>query len=303
MDINNVTEVSTVETVVAQIFDRDVTISTDINYGADTTDYMETSDGVNIHNSKSVWVKTFGSDDDVKVENFSNTIDAEAYGVVGGVDSKVFTYDNGVKAAYGVYGAYVGGKQKYNDSKIEQKSGYLGVSAAFRKSNLFSNFTLNGGYITSEANTEWGKDKFDTKVVSVANKTGVDIKTYNNWKITPSLYVAYTGMDTEDYTNKAGVKMENEFSNVITIAPELKASNRIGKDLDGYAKVSYKHYIYDAEVRADDVLLEEMSAKPYVEYGFGVEKNWADKSGYAEITRRSGGRTGWNINLGLNFDF
>ena len=46
-----------------------------------------------------------------------------------------------------------------------------------------------------------------------------------------------------------------------------------------------------------------MSAKPYVEYGFGVEKNWSDKSGYAELTRRDGGREGWNVNLGLNFDF
>ena len=117
------------------------------------------------------------------------------------------------------------------------------------------------------------------------------------------MYVAYTGMDTEDYTNKAGVKMENEFSNVVTLAPELKVRKGFDNGVGAYAKASYKHYIYDAEVKADDVLLEEMSAKPYVEYGFGVEKNWADKSGYIELTRRDGGREGWNVNLGLKLDF
>ena len=250
------------------------------------------------------WVEAFGSNDDVELKHMSSKVDTQFYGLVGGIDSKRFTYDNGLNAVYGVYGAYVQGKQKLDDTKITQKSGYLGLSAALRKEALFSNFSLTGGYVANEANTPWGKDKFDTKVITLATKTGVDVKK-DAWTITPSLLLSYTGLDTDDYTAKSGTKVENKFMNVFTVAPELKVAKDFGEGLNGYAKVAYKMFFYDNnKIEADDVLMPAMSVKPYVEYGVGATKTWSDDMAtFAEINRHDGGRTGWDLNLGLKLDF
>ena len=285
-----------VEALAGQVLNRDVAAMSGLNSGDAET--------------LSTWVQVFGSNDDVELKHLSSAIDTQFYGVVGGIDSKKFVYDNGVNAVYGVYGAYTNGRQKYDGNKITQKGGYLGLSAALRKEAWFNNVTLNGGYLKNEANTKFGKDKFDTKVVSLANKTGVDIKK-NELTITPALTLGYMGIDTEDYTTKAGTKVDNKLMNVFTVAPELKISKDFGEGLNGYAKAAYKMFFYDnAKVKVDSVLLPNMSVKPYVEYGVGVKKDWSqtewsahDVATFAEITRHDGGREGWDINLGLKLDF
>ena len=256
------------------------------------------------------WVEAFGANDDIELKHLSNKVDAQFYGLVGGIDSKRFTYDNGTSAIYGVFGSYVQGKQKLDDTKITNKSGYLGLSASLRNEALFSNFTLTGGYMANEANTPWGKDKFDTKIVSVANKTGVDVKK-GAWTLTPALLLSYTGVDNDDYTAKSGTKVENHFMHIFSVAPELKVAKDLGEGLSGYAKVAYKMFFYgNDKITADDVIMPATSVKPYVEYGVGLNKDWSkaewnakDITSYAEINRHDGGRTGWDLNLGLKLDF
>ena len=258
----------------------------------------------------STWVQAFGSNDDVELKHLSGKVDTQFYGLVGGIDSKRFTYSNGIHAVYGFFGAYVQGRQKLDDTKITQKSGYTGISIALRKDAAFSNFSLTAGFATNEANTTWGKDKFDTKIVSVANKTGTDL-IKGSWALTPSVLLSYTGLDTDDYTAKSGTKVNNKFMNVFTVAPELKITRDLGDGLNGYAKVSYKFFFYDNnKIEANDVLMPAMSVKPYVEYGVGVTKDWSreewspkDLATFAEINRHDGGRTGWDVNLGMKLDF
>ena len=257
----------------------------------------------------STWVQVFGSEDDVKLKHLSGTIDSEFQGIVGGVDSRKFAYENGLQAVYGVYFAYTGGKQEYEDSKIKQKGGYIGLSAALRKEALFSNFALNGGYLNNKATSDWGKDKFDTKVISLANKTGIDLA-YKGLTVTPAMNLSYMGINTEDYTNSAGIRMDNAFMNVFLVAPEVKVAKDFGDGLEGYAKTAYKMFFYDNnKIKADGVLLPEISSKPYIEYGLGLKKDWSkseaqkDVTSYAEITRHDGGRKGWDINLVLKLDF
>ena len=49
----------------------------------------------------------------------------------------------------------------------------------------------------------------------------------------------------------------------------------------------------DTKVMANDVRLPEMSVKPYVEYGVGVQKRWKDRcTGYLQAMIRNGGRNG-----------
>ena len=256
------------------------------------------------------WAKAFGSKDNVELKNSYNSIDTQFYGVVGGVDSRTFIYDNGINAVYGIYAAYMGSNQKQNSVKVTQDGGYLGVSADFTRNGVFSRFTAHGGYIANEAKTAWGNDKFDIWTASVSNKTGYEID-LGEYTLKPALYASYMYINTENYTSKAGAKLKNHTKNVFEVTPEVKLAKDFGAGLEGYAKVAYTWNFYQGgKVTADDVLLPKMSVKPYVEYGVGLEKDWSEEewnpkdiTSYAEINRHDGGRTGWDINAGLKFQF
>ena len=287
---------SSVEAVASQALNRDLTMT--IGFGSGDVQHLST------------WAQAFGTKDAVEMKHVSNKVDTQFFGIIGGIDSKLFAYRNGLSAVYGIYGAYVGGIQKHDGNKTNVRGGYVGVSVAFRRSVVFSNTIVNGGYLHNEANSDYGKDKFATKVVSVSNKTGVDIKKKDT-TITPTLSLNYMGINTDDYTTKAGTRIQSHFINAFTVAPGLKVSQNFCQGLEGYAKVSYKMFFYDnGKVKANDIILPSMSIKPYVEYGVGLKKDWSkdewdpyDASTYAEITRHDGGRTGWNIDLGLKLDF
>ena len=256
------------------------------------------------------WVEAFGSKNDVKLKNLQGAIDTTFYGVVGGFDSKKFMYGNGIQAIYGVYGAYVISKQKYGQSRINQRGEYLGASVAFKKGNVSNTIAGNVGYLHNEAETSFGKDKFETKVISISDKVEVALVD-GKWTYTPALYLGYTGVDSDDYTTKAQTKIENKFMHVFTVAPELKIARDFGSGLSAYAKLAYKMFFYaENKIKANGVLLQEMSVKPYVEYGLGINKDWSqeewgsrDITTYGEIVRHDGGREGWDVNLGLKLDF
>ena len=53
---------------------------------------------------------------------------------------------------------------------------------------------------------------------------------------------------------------------------------------------------------ANDVRLPEMSIKPYIEYGVGLQKNWNDKcSGFLQAMLREGGRNGIALTFGFKW--
>ena len=258
----------------------------------------------------SPWVKTFGSDDSVELNNTSDKIKAQFFGVIGGFDSKRFVYDNDAEARYGVYAAYAGSKQKHHSSKIKQEGGYVGVSAVVNTDYAFAHLTANAGYLYNRPNTEWGKDRFNTKVGSVAAKTGV-IFYLGDTKIIPAIHVAYMAIKSDDYTNAAGYRVKQDLLNVIEVKPELRIAQDFCMGLSGFIKAAYvKNFNEGGDINVDSVLMKDMSAKPYFEYGIGFEKDWSqeewnpvDLNTFATITRRDGGREGWDGNLGMKYDF
>ena len=284
----------------AQVLNRDMGTDEHRNQGMSSGDATRPT----------TWAKAFGSKDSVELKHSYNSIDTQFYGVVGGVDSRTFIYDNGVNAVYGIYAAYMGSNQKQNSVKVTQDGGYLGVSADLTRNGVFSRFTAHGGYIANEAKTAWGNDKFDIWTASVSNKTGYEID-LGEYTLKPTLYASYMYINTENYTSKAGAKLKNHTKNVFEVTPEVKLTKDFGTGLEGYAKVAYTWNFYQGgKVTADDVLLPKMSVKPYVEYGVGLEKDWSEEewnpkdiTSYAEINRHDGGRTGWDINAGLKFQF
>ena len=55
-------------------------------------------------------------------------------------------------------------------------------------------------------------------------------------------------------------------------------------------------------VMANDVRLPQLSVKPYVEYGVGLQKTWGDRfTGYFQSMVRNGGRTGVALSMGFRW--
>ena len=58
--------------------------------------------------------------------------------------------------------------------------------------------------------------------------------------------------------------------------------------------------IDNTRVQANTVYLPELSVKPFVEYGVGVQKRWGDRfTGFLEGMIRNGGRNGIALQFGL----
>lgn len=58
----------------------------------------------------------------------------------------------------------------------------------------------------------------------------------------------------------------------------------------------------DTRFKANDVSLPELSVKPYVEYGLGLQKRWGDRfTGFGQCMFGSGGRNGVALSFGLRF--
>ncbi len=56
------------------------------------------------------------------------------------------------------------------------------------------------------------------------------------------------------------------------------------------------------KVTANSVRLPEMSMKPYVEYGVGVQRNWKDKfTAFGQAMLRNGGRNGIALTAGFRW--
>ena len=72
-----------------------------------------------------------------------------------------------------------------------------------------------------------------------------------------------------------------------------------------YEIIDYLHegdvlVLNDTKVTADEVALPEVSIKPYVKYGVGVQKKWADKfTAFGQCYVTNGGRNGVGLQAGL----
>ena len=51
-----------------------------------------------------------------------------------------------------------------------------------------------------------------------------------------------------------------------------------------------------------DVNIPDMSIRPYIEYGIGVQKRWGERfTGYGQAMLRNGGRNGVMLSIGFKW--
>lgn len=227
-----------------------------------------------------------------------------SYGSLIGVESGLTDLKKGWKTIYGGYASYNGSHQVFNGSSIYNNGGLLGVDAAFYKDKFFTIWTANVGANAAEASTDFGKDSFAMLNTGIAEKTGCNFETLERKLIIqPSLLMSYTFINTFDYTASSGINYNQNPLHAIHIEPQIKLIGNFKNYLQPYISVSFIwNIIDDTKFRANDVYLPELSVKPYVQYGIGIQKRWGDRiSGFFETMIRNGGRNGIALQLGLRF--
>lgn len=250
-----------------------------------------------------VWISVRGYDEDIDFKSFNN-VDSKTYTLTGGVNSDTIHYDT-VDAIYGVYAGYLDGEQKFEGNNIDQKGGYVGLSALLSKDNTSLLGTVNGGYIDNENNHAFGSDSFDTYFTGIALKATYDYKLSDSLSILPNIYAGYTFVNSEDFTSKSDVKVKNDNLHFWEVAPGIQINKAFNNGWNTYVQAKYAFVENSGgDANIDNVALPDISAKNYVEYGLGANKdlnnNW---SFAAEINRREGGREGWDGNINIRYNF
>lgn len=227
-----------------------------------------------------------------------------SYGTLVGGESGLRELKRGWYNLYGAYAAYNGSHQAFNGNSIYNNGGLIGADTAFYKGKFFSLWTANVGANSAEASTGFGRDNFAMLNTGIAEKTGYNFETFERRLIIqPSLLMSYTFINTFDFTNAANVHMNADPLHAIHIEPQIKLIGNFKNYLQPYLSVSMIwNIIDDTKFQANDVYLPDLSIKPYVQYGVGVQKRWGERlTGFLEAMIRNGGRNGIALQFGLRF--
>ena len=125
----------------------------------------------------------------------------------------------------------------------------------------------------------YGKEDFTSLLAGVGSKTGYNFEfKEGKFIIQPIWYMSYTFVNTFDYTNSAGVHINADPMHTIQLNPSVRFITNMKNGWQPYASVGMVwNLMNETNVTANGVSLPDMSVKPYVEYGVGVQKLWKDK--------------------------
>ena len=150
----------------------------------------------------------------------------------------------------------------------------------------------------------YGKEDYTSLLAGVGSKTGYNFE-FKDGKfiIQPIMFLSYTFVNTFDYKNAAGVNIESDPLHTIQLNPSVRFIANLKGGWQPYASVGMVwNLMNESKVTANNVRLPEMSVKPYVEYGVGVQRNWADKfTAFLQAMIRNGGRNGVSLTGGFRF--
>lgn len=172
--------------------------------------------------SHSGWVKPYTSFESVYLKGGVD-VSTTVYGALYGDNTDLVDLGHGFKGVLSTFIGYNGSQQSYDGISMSQNGGSMGATGTLYKGNFFTGLTASTGASAGNAYTYYGRDDFAMLTAGIANKTGY------NWEINegkfiiqPSLFLGYIFVNTFDYKNSAGVKMDSDPLNAITIMPGVK---------------------------------------------------------------------------------
>ena len=253
--------------------------------------------------NSSIWVNSYASFENIGLAN-GPKVSTTSYGTLVGGDSELKYLSHGWQTASTAYMGYNGSNQHFSGISTYQNGGLLGVTQSFYKNNFFTALTATAGATVGEASTMYGHENFTSLMAGIASKSGYNLELRDGkYIIQPSMMMSYTYINTFDYTNAAGVRIDSDPLHTIQLHPDIKFAANLKNGWQPYAKVGMVwNLMNDTKFTANDVRLPELSVKPYVEYGVGIQKRYADKfSGYIQAMIRNGGRNGIALTAGFRW--
>ena len=227
---------------------------------------------------KAIWVRPYTSFESIPLKN-GPKVDTITYGTLVGGDSQIKELRNGWGTVFTGYMGYNGSNQNYSGVSTYQNGGLLGATQTFYKGNFFTALTASVGASAGESHNMYGHENFTTLMAGLASKSGYNFEFKDGkYIIQPTMQLSYSFINTFDYKNSAGVNIESDPLHAIQINPNIRFITNLKNGWQPYASVGMVWNILDdTKVTANDVRLPEMSVKPYVEYGLGIQKRWKDK--------------------------
>jgi len=255
--------------------------------------------------NKSAWFRPYATFENVHLKG-GPRVSNVAYGSFFGTESEIKELGNGWDGMWSAYIGYNGSHQAYQGNSIYQNGGTLGAAYMLYKGNFFTGLTVNVGANAAEASTRYGTDNFSMLMSGVASKTGYNFELFHGkFIIQPSYLMSYSFVNTFDYTNASGVRVNSDPLHAIQIEPGIKFIANLKHGLQPYFGVSMVWNIIDkTKFMANDVYLPELSISPFVKYGFGLRKVWGEHfTGFIQAYLTNGGRNGIGLQVGGRYLF
>ena len=253
--------------------------------------------------NKGLWFRPYATFEGVSLNN-GPSVRNIGYGSLFGGDTGIVELKKGWSAIYSAYAGYNGSNQNYNGVSVNQNGGTLGVGGIWYKGNFFTGLTANVGASVAEAHTMFGREDFTMLATGVASKTGYNFELASGkFIIQPNYLMSYTFVNTFDYTNAAGVRMESDPLHAIQIAPGLKFIGNLKNGWQPYLSLQMVWNIMDkTRFQANNVSLPDMSVDPYFQYGLGLQKRMGERfTGFGQAMIRNGGRNGIALSFGFRW--
>ena len=270
--------------------------------GALSTDFNSNLNLDYAHQNKGIWTKPYSSFESIHLKN-GPKVDVISYGTLIGFDSDIHKLKRGWANVATAYIGYNGSQVDYSNVDASTNGGLLGLTETFYKGNFWTALTATAGASFAEAHTMYGKDEMTMLMAGIGSKTGYNFEfKEGKFIIQPRLFMSYSFVNTFDYTNSAGVRIDSDPMHTVQINPSVKFIGNI-KGWQPYASVGMVwNLLNETHTEANGVKLPEMHTKPYVEYGVGLQRTWADKfSAYGQAMLRHGGRNGVALTLGFRW--
>ena len=251
----------------------------------------------------SVWFRPYTSFERMNIKN-GPKVDAITYGSLVGFDGDFKEMKNGWNRIFTGYAGYMGASLHYANVDTVMNGGLLGFTETFYKGNFWTAVTASAGASVGASHTMYGKEDFTSLLAGVGSNTGYNFEfKEGKYIIQPIMYLSYTFVNTFDYKNAAGVNIESDPLHTIQLNPSVRFIANMKNGWQPYASVGMVwNLMNESKITANNVKLPEMSVKPYVEYGVGVQRNWADKfTAFLQAMIRNGGRNGIALTGGFRF--
>lgn len=274
-------------------------------YNGDGFGSVATSSGTIPEERAGVWARPYSSFENVHLKN-GPKVSNVMYGTFFGGDSSIKEFKNGFDGIFSAYVGYNGSHQVFNHNSLWQNGGTLGLTGTLYKGNWFGGWTIATGLSGVDANTMYGSEDFGMWSIGTALKTGYNWELLNNkFIIQPHMMVSYSLVDTFNYTNAAGLKISSDPLNAVQLAPGLRFIGNLKDGWQPYLGLDFMWNIMDkTKFDAMETSLPQLSVKPYIQYGVGVQKRWGERStGYAQAMFRNIGRNGVILSFGYRASF